>query len=75
MSDLTEIAAQILSGLLASGDYTLKTSSGSGYDYPASRTRCRPEAVVDAIELAQRLQTLCEKQGQVAPDKQAPVTT
>ena len=62
---LTEIAAQILSGLLASGDYT----EGSEHFKPvkpydaAPRPSYRPEAVYDAIELAQMLQTLCEKQG------------
>jgi hypothetical protein len=54
---LTEIAATILTGLLASGDYTEGAEHFRSYDKKTGPPRAfpRPEAVDDAIALARQL--------------------
>jgi hypothetical protein len=53
---LTEIAATILTGLLASGEYTEgRTYEEADSSYPRTSVRVRPEAVATAIRLAEQL--------------------
>jgi hypothetical protein len=62
-ANLTQIAAEILSGLLASGDYTETTVSDSATGYPVGKIRVLPEIVPVAIELARQLMAETQSSG------------
>lgn len=61
---LTVIAATILTGLLASGDYTIGAESFPAYNEEGQnrRARYRPEAINDAIELTALIVANVKKQ-------------
>jgi hypothetical protein len=70
---LTVIAATILTGLLASGDYTEGAEHFPAYQKGgAPRARYRPEAVNDAIELTLKLVKGLRSVGAVPNAPQAP---
>jgi len=59
-ADLTQIAAEILNGLLASGDFTQVKSTRKATGYPGEHALVRPEAVNTAVELAKVLFSVTE---------------
>lgn len=67
---LKETATTILSGLLASGDFTaLKISGGGeGHEYPKNVTVVNDGAVEVAVDLAMKLQIECDKRSSSAGD-------
>lgn len=63
---LTIIAATILTGLLASGDYTDGPETFTPYEERAKRrAKYRPEAIPDAIELTAQLVAQTKKQFEI----------
>lgn len=63
---LKETAATILSGLLASGDFTGEKSIGSGHDYPKGVRVVHDDAIYIAVDVAIKLQAECDKRASSA---------